>query len=243
MPAAVVFEFPGELRAAYAHEPLVFLRAVLARLVVEDLVEQEMQSFTISEVTGGDGPLRVRVATVDEKLGNALDKTAGVPVRVGAIDVELRRVESHPLAGHCSYEDLFRNTTPQEKGFAFEFLSPASFHHADLDVPLPLPRLLFGGLYRRWKQSHTRVALHEEVVDAADHHLAIVSHKIETMAFREDKSSKTGFVGSASFRVSGGIQRAILHELNALADFSFYASIGQKTQVGMGQVRRVLAGR
>jgi len=235
MPTAVVLACGEPL----SQDPIDVLRALVGRVVEEELVEQEMQSFTIASVAVETGQTAFRVSTTDERLGSEIEKLRETEILVAGKPRALRQVEGHPLAGRRSYEELFRKAASAAKDFSFEFLSPTCFRHGDVDVPLPLSRPLFNGLYRRWKHSHTRFALHEEVVDAAEHHLTIATLRIESQAFKEDKTTRMGFVGKAGFRVSGNVNRDILHELNALADFAFYASVGQRTQAGMGLIRRL----
>jgi len=234
MPSAIVLGFPAG--AVKGQDTQHLLRAVMSSFVVDDLVEQEIASFTVGVVQGADGLELLRVATIDEKLDKALDQISG-GVFGGR---ETVRVPAHPLGGRMSYEDLYRKCPATAKEFHFEFLSPTCFHHGDADVPLPLARPLFAGLYRRWKHSHTRIALHEEVVDAAEHHLVLATLRIETQPFKEERLTKTGFVGDVVFRVSGSVPRELLHELNALAGFAFFSSVGQKTQLGMGLARRIV---
>ncbi len=235
MPSAIVLTLPH--KEAQAIDVLRILRLAVSKITIEDLVEQEMQAFTAAIFEGEQGQPLLRIATIDEKLDQALDG-----ISIESIDGEsVARVSPHPLAGRHSYEDIYRKTSAASKEFRFEFLTPTCFHHADMDVLLPLPRPLFAGLYRRWKHSHTRIALHEEVIDASDHHLQIHSLKIESHPFKEERTTKVGIVGHVTYRVSGAIHRDILHELNALADFAFYASVGQKTLTGMGLVRRLTA--
>lgn len=235
MPIAIVLSFPK--KEPRGVDPANFLRKLVSELVLEDLVEQEMQAFSAAALPGADEVPFLRIATVDEKLEEAVVSGAAVSKLIageGGVPSP-----DHPLAGRRSFEDLFRKSSVTAKEFRFEFLTPTCFHHADLDVPLPLTRPLFSGLYRRWKHSHTRIALHEDVVDAAERHLSITSMRIESHPFKEDRSTKLGFVGNVTFKIAGAIQRDLLQELNVLADFAFYASVGQKTQIGMGLVRRL----
>lgn len=243
MPAAVVFSLPTGQWKPSALEPLGLLRSIVAAIVDESLVEQEMQTFTITLLQPSAEEWLARVATIDEKSGVALGGLKEAGVRIAGQEVRLQQVDGHELAGMKTYEELFRKAPASEKELRFEFLTPTCFHHGDLDVPLPLARQLFNSLYRRWKHAHIRFALHEDVVDAADRHLAISELRLDTAHFREDKTVKTGFVGRVTFRASGSVPREILHEINVLTDFAFYASAGQKTQIGMGLVRRLPARR
>lgn len=243
MPAAVVFALPSLPAGGSAHDASRILRAVVGRLVNDDLLEQELLTFSVAMVVTVGGEPAIRIATIEEKTGTALQGLGEAKIPIDGHEVLLRPVEAHPLAGRRSYEEIFRKASATAREFCFEFLTPTSFHHGDLDVPLPLSRQLYNSLYRRWKHVHTRFALHEEVVDAADHHLAISSLKIETTSFKEDRSTRIGFTGTVAFKAAGSVQRDILHELNVLADYAFFASAGQKTQIGMGVVRRVDAGR
>ena len=52
------------------------------------------------------------------------------------------------------------------------------------------------------------------------------------------RSPQVGFVGQATYGLMAENEAARC-QLNALADFAFYAGVGMKTALGMGQCRRI----
>jgi CRISPR-associated endoribonuclease Cas6 len=53
------------------------------------------------------------------------------------------------------------------------------------------------------------------------------------------RSPQVGFVGQVTYGLMAENEAARC-QLNALADFAFYAGVGIKTTMGMGQTRRVV---
>ena len=54
-----------------------------------------------------------------------------------------------------------------------------------------------------------------------------------------DRRSKfIGCVGDLDFSILGNVDPQTVKQINALADFAFYAGVGRKTPMGMGQVNR-----
>lgn len=166
---------------------------------------------------------------------------AGTTLRVASATTD---GQQHPWAGESSMPELLRQHTLQgqpEPRVSLRFASPTVFRSQEMMLPLPLPRLVFEGLVRRWN-AVAPIALPAEVSRFADECLAISRHRIRTerVVYGEDgeRGAFPGFVGHVTyaFRVKDRYWMGLVH---VLAAFALYAGVGQRVTMGLGQVRRV----
>jgi CRISPR-associated endoribonuclease Cas6 len=128
-----------------------------------------------------------------------------------------------------------------------EFLSPTAFSFGQrpwgkqIQV-LPEPRLVFGSLARAW-QAFAPPGLGLEVrrVRAYVEENVVIQRLegLETRMLHFGRYPQVGFVGRVTYRVMDKTSEAAAwrRTMHALAEFSFYAGVGYKTTMGMGQCR------
>ena len=102
----------------------------------------------------------------------------------------------------------------------------------------PQPRWLWESWARKWnafapppRQMDVR-----GVGDTAARGL-VADYELRTVTLDYRKFPQKGFTGWARYDLRAATERG-LRQLNALADFAFYAGTGYKTALGMGQTRR-----
>jgi len=165
----------------------------------------------------------------------------GKPLRVAEVTTE---AEAHPWAGVSSFQGLVQTHTLEEQqrpSVRLRFGSPTVFKSKDKWMPLPLPRLVFEGLVRRWN-AFSPVALPAEVARFADETMMISRYRLRTerVVFGADGSRGAfpGFLGQVTFgfTVKDRYWMGLVH---SLAAFALYAGVGQRTTMGLGQVRKV----
>ena len=152
---------------------------------------------------------------------------------------------SHPWAGYTSWAHLVASAQPLTE-ITLEFASPTAFSFGQKAwgkkvVILPQPELVFGSLARAWNylappplqvdRATLETYLEEDVVVKR-------MDNLRTQMLHFQKSPQVGFLGEVTFGLLGE-DNAARAQLNALADFAFYAGVGMKTTMGMGQCRRV----
>lgn len=149
---------------------------------------------------------------------------------------------AHPWAGEDTFEGLVqRHTlTPHiPHRVSLRFASPTLFRSADKNVPLPLPGLVFGGLLDKWN-AFAPIEVHPEVRRFAEECLAVSRYRLETLpvAFGQNgaRGAAAGFVGTCHYaiQVKDKYWMGLIH---LLAAFSFYAGLGRRTTMGLGQAR------
>lgn len=148
----------------------------------------------------------------------------------------------HPWAGLATYEEiaapylLARQKAPRRLSLAFA--SPVAFRQREMNMPLPLPNLVFGGLAERWN-AFSPVAVSPEVRRFAEAGVALNSFRLRSRALPvKDGAPQIGAVGEATY-VAVHYDRYWMGVLGLLADFAFYAGVGRMTTVGLGQARRL----
>jgi CRISPR-associated endoribonuclease Cas6 len=197
-----------------------------------------------------DHPCFLRVTSYQPTLSALLAGRLlpSLPETIALAGATLRVVDAtadatqHPWAGQTSMQDLLRQHTLQgqpEPQVTLHFASPTVFRSQEMMLPLPLPRLVFGGLVRRWN-AEAPIALPAEVNRFADECLAISRHRIRTerVVFGEGgkRGAFPGFVGNVTyaFRVR---DRYWMGLIKLLAAFALYAGVGQRVTMGLGQAR------
>jgi len=146
---------------------------------------------------------------------------------------------SSPWAGYTSWEELLQRA-PAAETITLQFASPTAFRRGDLDLPLPLPELVFGSYLTKW-QAFSPIPLDQTLLEKEffTRHVGIKEHRIRTLPFHDGRVIVPGFVGKCTFIIKGNLEEEIIRQINCLADFAFYAGTGRKTTHGMGMTRRV----
>ena len=121
---------------------------------------------------------------------------------------------------------------------AMEFLSPTAFKSNGMQMPLPLPGLLFGSLLNRWN-AVSAVELPPEMRNFSEDAVAMGKFNLRSVVVpQKNKGTRAGSVGDATYSALYQ-DRYWLGLFQLLADFALYSGVGVQTSTGMGQVRRV----
>lgn len=145
-------------------------------------------------------------------------------------------------AGQSSYESLAARQMLQsaepERSATLDFASPTAFKSGGLQVPIPLPDLVFGSLVERWN-AFSPVVLNPEVRRFGAEMVAISRYRLESRPVaQKNKGLRIGGQGQVTYTALSR-DRYWLGVLQMLADFALYSGVGVQTATGMGQVRRV----
>ena len=155
---------------------------------------------------------------------------------------------SHPWAGYTSWAQLAAGAQPaSEDEITLDFASPAAFGFGQKAwgkkvIVLPDPALVFGSLIRAWNSlAPAPLQVDKDALAAyLEEHVVVKRvERLETRMLHFSRSPQVGFVGQVTYGLPAADQAA-RRQLNALADFAFYAGVGMKTAMGMGQTRRVV---
>lgn len=166
-------------------------------------------------------------------------------LRLGPATLALERIVTapgqSPWAGCASYGALLAGAAPPER-LRLRFLTPTVFRSGgQRNVALPLPGLVFGSLLARWN-GFSPLPLPAELRAAAEEGLLIARYSLQTRLLDFGRYKEIGFVGECEYEPAPGLPPETAGQLAALAAFAFYAGVGAKTSMGMGQTTEVNGG-
>jgi len=236
----------------------VFVRALfyeLLRSKAPGLAEEIHGSssdapFTVSPMirlrrsAEGEPPAyRVRFTTLTEPVFDAacqaiyLLHTTGTPVRISKAEFEVQDLDFRRQKRMCRlarYQDLARGEC--ERIIPFRFLTPTAFKNGKANVPLPIPRLMFGGYLRKWNTfAPEDLRIDESLLTEIEDSVLISRHDIRSRTLDLGAMKMVGFTGECTLAASNGIRPESLRALNTLARFACFSGTGAKTTIGMGQ--------
>jgi CRISPR-associated endoribonuclease Cas6 len=210
-------------------------------------------------------PCYLRITLLEDDLFPTLGRyflASPEPIfRLGDTEFTVTSVLATPESGnqwstYIPYRDLIERTYRQagclrsqdnpphplsggERRITLHFLTPTSFSKGDMDLPLPLPRLVFQSYLKRFTEFCDFVFL-PDFVELVDLHTGIATmNHIRTDTIKTKKVTLIGFTGEVTFEISKHAPPELILQMNLLADFAFFCGTGKKTTVGMGQTVRM----
>jgi CRISPR-associated endoribonuclease Cas6 len=135
-----------------------------------------------------------------------------------------------PWVGASDYALLAKLPTALDD-ITLQFLSPTSFklNTGQGIQPFPLPESVFGSLQRRWN-AFAPEALKLPRVQWSG---LVSAYDLKTEKIRMENSVEIGAVGWARYRFPDSEEARLA---TILSQFAFFAGVGRKTAMGMGQV-------
>jgi CRISPR-associated endoribonuclease Cas6 len=193
-------------------------------------------------------PLEFRVCLLtDEVIEHSLAAFAAVassgqPLRLGTAATHIQRLTihpgTHPLVRSTSYPTLLQKAS-EEHRITLQFVSPTSFRAGDVQDLLPRPEQVFGSLFRAW-QAFSPVVLPLTPAETQTR-LRVSEYELRTELIHFARYKVIGFKGQVTFSAPRDADMATRQAINALADFAFFAGVGYKTTMGLGQTLRPLS--
>ncbi|MCQ3933174.1 MAG: hypothetical protein DPW16_22220 [Chloroflexi bacterium] len=172
---------------------------------VSGLHQPEFRAPLLGDVQAGEaawirfvGLNQTVVAAMDMAFVNEQSRPAGVE-----IDKNFWILESAYWEGQTNYQTLAadhqRQAPPRE--FQMDFLTPTTFKVKGVDMPLPIPAHVFGGLERRWREL-SGMALPRALNPFLDYFVAVEEvHRVNTVHLRLQADHQTGFTGQVTFKI------------------------------------------
>lgn len=149
--------------------------------------------------------------------------------------------EDNAWAGVASYGQLsepylLARENPRRR-VGLEFATPTTFRSGGMNVPVPMPELVFGSLVERWN-AFAPVAVSEEVRRYVAGCVAVSRYRLQSRFVPFGQAGQVGCLGECQY-VAVNRDRYWLGLVNLLADFALYSGVGYKTTMGLGQARRI----
>lgn len=138
------------------------------------------------------------VAAMEMAFANGQSRPAGVEV-----DKHFWILESAEWERQTSYQALAshhqRHDPPHD--IQMDFLTPTTFKVKGVDMPLPIPAQIFGGLERRWREL-SGMALPRVLNPFIDYCVAIEEvRRLNTVHLRLQADHQVGFTGQVAFKI------------------------------------------
>ncbi|RME62417.1 MAG: CRISPR system precrRNA processing endoribonuclease RAMP protein Cas6, partial [Nitrospirae bacterium] len=206
----------------------------------------------------------VRITGIEKGFSSFLEKLpVEVMQRVQICSEEFllrefyRNESEHPDVKRTTYEELVKKymmLSPEQAmalppKIKMTFVSPATFRQGNRNLPLPVPSLVFHKLLSRWERfssvsfrEEPRIP-HSELLWSLTQELAIGGYNLRTRMLDFGNYRMVGFIGDCEFvlkpkkRLPAYRQVLLRQWLHIMKEYAFYAGVGYKTTMGMGQVR------
>ena len=154
-------------------------------------------------------------------------------------DVLSTSEEGNEWSCYVSYPELIDRAFQQRRKLKLRFLTPTSFSQGKIDLPLPLPHLVFQSYMKRFEKFY-QVAFLPDFAEQVEYYVGISNMKqIKTAVIQTKRVRLIGFTGDVLFEIHSKAPPELIFQLNLLADFAFFCGTGKKTTSGMGQTVKV----
>lgn len=144
---------------------------------------------------------------------------------------------SSPWARFDSFHSLWDKALPRKR-IVLRFLSPTAFRSRGRNIIFPEPELVFGSYLSKWN-SYSPLNFGNSLRSQIFPQIITTRYRLHSRILDFKTYKEVGFEGECAFEIKEDVSEEILRQINALADFAFYAGTGAKTTMGMGQTRRV----
>ncbi|MDJ0616976.1 MAG: CRISPR system precrRNA processing endoribonuclease RAMP protein Cas6 [Calothrix sp. MO_192.B10] len=136
---------------------------------------------------------------------------------------------THQLAGAADYA-LLSHPPQVLNDIELNFLSPTSFKQNQGVQTFPLPELVFNSLHRRWNI----FAPEQYQLPTCEWNALVTAYELKTYALKMEGGTEVGAQGWVRYRFK---EVEIARIATTLANFAFFAGVGRKTAMGMGQTQ------
>ena len=147
---------------------------------------------------------------------------------------------THRWAGQSTPQNLITAgslTLNMSRRLEVNFFSPTCFRSDGSSIPFPIPKLVFGNLLRRWN-TFSPIKLHPETRSFIEAKMVVSRYKLRTQTVHVGEGEVVGMIpgckGSCVYYIQSS-DKYWIGTVRTLASFAFYAGIGTRTTLGMGQ--------
>lgn len=201
--------------------------------------QHRFRPYTLALLGPREGlELRLRLSVLAPELFREFwkrwERRGGFSLRLGRIGLSPVALEtSGPWCGEIPWSKFWE--LPPVRRVTLAFATPTTFRQGDVDLPLPLPRLLFSGLLAKWNAASPRpLALDPELFSRF---LALTGGRVRIQSVWDGRAHIRGFVGTVEFRLKREAPKDLGQALAILSAFGTFAGAGRHTTHGFGLLR------
>lgn len=147
--------------------------------------------------------------------------------------------EQHLWASLTTYEDIYNQCIGNRDvslKIGIDFSSPTTFRDHGSNYPLPDPVKVFSNLLKKWN-TYSPVYLGSDFIEFIEKNVYPSMYRLHTKIVHFDRYKQVGFAGSCQFTIRNPQDDIFISVMHMLAQYAFYAGVGYKTTMGMGQVK------
>jgi len=136
-----------------------------------------------------------------------------------------------------SYPELINHGLryQRRKKLHFRFLSPTGFRQGKLDLPVPVPRLVFQSYKARFEKFY-QVEFLPDFEAQVEQYVGIAAMRRVNSAIMHTKHVRSiGFTGDVVFTIHPTAPPELAFQVNLLTEYALFCGTGKKTVLGMGQ--------
>ncbi|MEB3189297.1 MAG: CRISPR-associated endoribonuclease Cas6 [Snowella sp.] len=212
-------------------------------------LNRKLMQWSYRQAIAAGTPCWWRITLLDDTLfgklaGLWLNMNRNQDWQLGGTPLDLVSILSNPQpqqpwANYISYEKLYdqaldgsdSGNAQQARKINFTFCTPTAFRITQFDSALPDRDSVFRSLLKRWNR-YSGNPFNDTIFDGVYPSF----FDIKTEMVNDKRSKFIGCVGDISFSLLGEIDPQTIKQINTLANYAFYAGVGRKTPMGMGQV-------
>ena len=141
------------------------------------------------------------------------------------------------------YESLYQvfvgNEPEGDRRIGLRFLTPTSFSQDRLNLPLPVPGLMFRSWLERWNAFSPVFLGNADLLGYLVEGVALSYYRTQTQTYRLPKGVVTGFRGEVTLNVVTRTDGLLANVAILLAQYGQFCGTGMKTRLGMGHTKIV----
>lgn len=198
-----------------------------------------------------DGQFQIRITSLIHPLSDlllSLQSEDMATIRLGDAEFAVEQVTTDctvsPWAGTgdpAALWDRWMGGRKPKGRLRLRFESPTAFETRDSNILFPVPSLIVESVGRKWNEYAPR-KIAEEILSELGQVARVEEYGLRTAVAQFTGANgrvfiEKGFVGECEFSVGRHGSREAGRVLHLLAEFAFYAGVGSRTTMGMGQVR------
>lgn len=142
-----------------------------------------------------------------------------------------------------TYEEIYSSLVAQQpeaiRDYRLQFSTPTAFAQNKINLPLPVPKLMFRSWLQRWNHFSNIYLGGDELIEYLSNNIYLNYHRLNSRKLQINQNKITGFVGEINLKIPQRVDDLIAHVANLLINYSEYAGTGIKTRLGMGHTKQL----
>lgn len=137
------------------------------------------------------------------------------------------------------YQDYLLELKTVPKRVLLNFISPTTFRVGKVNLPFPLPHLVFRSYADKWN-AFSRVHL-GKFGDEAGKWIVVSNYRLKSCTVNLGQGKRVAFTGWCEFEARKGTPEFVRRCLGLLSEYAFFCGTGQGVTMGLGQTRGEIA--